>query len=140
MVVKNTDKNKVATQATVYSVLIAISASHMLNDMIQSVISSIYPMLKEDYRLTFSQVGMITLVFQLTASLLQPFVGHFTDKHPVPFSLSIGMLISLTGLISLAFAGHYYMILVSVALIGMGSSIFHPESSRVAQMAGGEKK
>lgn len=113
----------------------------MLNDMIQSVIPSIYPMLKENYALTFSQIGLITLAFQLTASIFQPFVGMYTDKRPNPKSLALGMFFSLMGLISIAFfASDFYSILMSVSLIGLGSSIFHPESSRVAQLASGGKK
>lgn len=113
----------------------------MLNDMIQSVIPSIYPMLKENYALTFGQIGLITLAFQLTASIFQPFVGMYTDKRPNPKSLALGMFFSLMGLISIAFfASDFYSILMSVSLIGLGSSIFHPESSRVAQLASGGKK
>lgn len=127
--------------ATIYPILFAISFSHMLNDMIQSVIPSIYPMLKENYALTFSQIGLITLAFQLTASIFQPFVGMYTDKRPNPKSLALGMFFSLMGLISIAFfASDFYSILMSVSLIGLGSSIFHPESSRVAQLASGGKK
>jgi FSR family fosmidomycin resistance protein-like MFS transporter len=129
-----------ALPATVFPVLFAISSSHMLNDMIQSVIPSIYPLLKTNYSLSFSQIGIITLVFQLTASILQPFVGYFTDKKPFPRSLAVGMLFSLFGLISLAFAHDYLMILLSVAFIGMGSSVFHPEASRVAHLAAGNRK
>ncbi|MBX2951144.1 MAG: MFS transporter [Leadbetterella sp.] len=125
---------------TVYPILFAISFSHMLNDVIQSVIPAVYPMLKENYALTFTQIGIITLVFQLTASLLQPFVGLYTDKHPTPRSLPLGMLFSLTGLLFLAFASDYIHILLSVSLIGMGSSVFHPEASRVAHLASGGKK
>lgn len=127
--------------ATIYPILFAISFSHMLNDMIQSVIPSIYPMLKENYALTFGQIGLITLAFQLTASIFQPFVGMYTDKRPNPKSLALGMFFSLMGLISIAFfASDFYSILMSVSLIGLGSSIFHPESSRVAQLASGGKK
>ena len=129
-----------ALPATVFPVLFAISSSHMLNDMIQSVIPSIYPLLKTNYSLSFSQIGIITLVFQLTASILQPFVGYFTDKKPFPRALAVGMLFSLFGLISLAFAHDYLMILLSVAFIGMGSSVFHPEASRVAHLAAGSRK
>lgn len=125
---------------TVYPVLFAISFSHMLNDVIQSVIPAVYPLLKQNYTLTFTQIGVITLVFQLTASLLQPFVGLYTDKHPTPRSLPLGMLFSFTGLLFLAFASDYIHILLSVSLIGMGSSIFHPEASRVAHLASGGKK
>lgn len=127
--------------ATVFPILFAISFSHMLNDMIQSVIPSIYPMLKENYALTFGQIGLITLAFQLTASIFQPFVGMYTDKRPNPKSLALGMFFSLMGLISIAFfSSDFYSILISVSLIGLGSSIFHPESSRVAQLASGGKK
>lgn len=124
----------------VYQILFAISFSHFLNDLIQSTIPSLYPILKGEFQLSFAQIGMITLVFQLTASILQPFVGIYTDKHPNPRSLAIGMGLSLSGLLLLAFAHHYYMVLVSVSLIGMGSSVFHPEASRVAQMASGGQK
>lgn len=136
------DMKNVSTSATatVYPILFAISFSHMLNDMIQSVIPSIYPMLKNNYALTFGQIGLITLAFQLTASIFQPFVGMYTDKHPNPKSLALGMFCSLVGLISIAFASDFFMILLSVSLIGLGSSIFHPESSRVAQLASGGRK
>ncbi len=131
---------KVLAQHTVYSILLTISVAHMLNDMMQSVIPAIYPIIKEKYNFTFTQIGMINLVFQLTASVLQPVVGIYTDKHPKPFSLSIGMSSTLVGLVSLAFASNYWMILLSVAFIGLGSSVFHPESSRVAQFASGGRK
>jgi MFS transporter, FSR family, fosmidomycin resistance protein len=120
--------------------LFAISFSHLLNDTIQSLIPSIYPIVKDNYDLNFTQIGMITLTFQLAASLLQPIVGFYTDKKPQPFSLAAGMGVSLTGLIVLAFAHHYHMVLISVALIGIGSSIFHPEASKVAYMASGGKR
>jgi MFS transporter, FSR family, fosmidomycin resistance protein len=131
---------KALAQTTVYSILFTISFSHLLNDMMQSVIPAIYPLLKNSYHLSFTQIGLITFTFQLTASLLQPFVGHFTDKTPRPYSLAIGMGFTLTGLISLSFASNFIAILVSVSLIGMGSSVFHPESSRVAHLASGGKK
>ena len=126
--------------STVYPILFAISFSHMFNDVIQSVIPAVYPLLKENYVLTFTQIGIITLVFQLTASLLQPFVGLYTDKHPTPWSLPLGMLFSLGGLLFLAHASDYIHILLSVSLIGMGSSVFHPEASRVAHLASGGRK
>src|SRR3546814_11781915 len=107
------------TSSTVYVILAAISVSHLLNDLIQSVIPSVYPMLKMNYGLSFAQIGLITLVFQLTASILQPFVGHYTDKKPNPRSLSIGMSFTFAGLICLAFAGRYPLVLVSVRLIGI---------------------
>src|SRR5688572_29199726 len=105
-----------ASPLTVYPILLAISFSHLLNDTIQSLIPSIYPMVKDNYRLNFAQIGVITLTFQLAASLLQPFVGFYTDKKPQPFSLAAGMAVSLTGLIVLAFAHHYYVVLTAVAL------------------------
>lgn len=128
------------TKGTVYSILFAISFGHFLNDLLQSVIPSVYPVLKDSFGLTFTQIGLITLVFQLSASLLQPFVGYYTDKNPNPRSLAIGMGITLLGLLSLSFASSFMMILMSVCLVGMGSSIFHPEASRVAQLASGGKK
>lgn len=127
-------------QKTVFSILFSISFAHLLNDLIQAIIPSVYPILKESYDLTFSQIGLITFVFQLTASLFQPFVGYYTDKYPQPFSQIYGMLFSLAGIITLSFADNFYMILVSVMLIGTGSSIFHPESSRVSYLASGGKR
>lgn len=128
------------TSQTVYPILFAISLSHLLNDLIQSVIPSIYPLLKSNYALSFTQIGIITLVFQLTASILQPFVGSYTDRKPHPRSLVIGMGFSLIGLLFMAFATNFFYILASVCLIGMGSSVFHPEASRVAHLASGGKK
>lgn len=125
---------------TVYPILFAISFSHLLNDLMQSVVPSVYPLLKENYGLTFTQIGIITLVFQLTASVLQPFVGAYTDKKPNPKSLAIGMIFSLSGLICLAYASNFYLILTSVSLLGIGSSVFHPEASRVAHLASGGRK
>ncbi len=127
-------------RTTVYPVLLAISFSHLLNDTIQSLIPSIYPIVKNSYQLSFAQVGIITLTFQLAASLLQPLVGLYTDKKPQPFSLATGMGFSLAGLIVLALAQHYYVVLIAVALIGTGSSVFHPEASKVAYMASGGKR
>jgi FSR family fosmidomycin resistance protein-like MFS transporter len=127
-------------QQTVYTVLYSISFAHLLNDMIQAVIPAIYPLIKESFHLDFSQIGLVTFVFQLTASILQPFVGLYTDRYPKPFSLAIGMAISLVGLFNLAFASNFYWILLSVSLIGVGSSIFHPDSSRVAYLASGGKR
>jgi MFS transporter, FSR family, fosmidomycin resistance protein len=131
---------KAMAQTTVYSILFTISFSHLLNDMLQSVIPAIYPLMKESFHLSFTEIGLITFTFQLTASLLQPFVGHFTDKTPQPYSLAIGMGFTLAGLISLSLATNFIAILISVSLIGMGSSVFHPESSRVAHLASGGKK
>lgn len=118
-------------------VLTAISFCHFLNDMMQSVIPAIYPILKSAYRLDFGQIGLITLTVQLTASLLQPVVGLYTDRRPTPYSLAIGMGATLVGLILLSIAPTFGMILIAVALVGVGSSVFHPESSRVARMASG---
>jgi FSR family fosmidomycin resistance protein-like MFS transporter len=122
---------------TVLLILVAASFSHLLNDTIQSLIPAIYPVLKDSFHLSFAQIGLITLTFQLTASLLQPLVGLYTDKKPQPFSLAIGMALSLVGLVLLAFANDYPMILVAAASVGLGSSIFHPEASRLARLASG---
>jgi FSR family fosmidomycin resistance protein-like MFS transporter len=124
-------------EQTVMKVLLAMSFSHLLNDTIQSLLPAIYPMLKENYHLTFTQIGLITLTFQVTASLLQPVVGYYTDRRPQPYSLAIGMGLTLGGLVLLSQATDYRMILGSAALVGMGSSIFHPEASRIAHMAAG---
>ncbi|OCK51936.1 Fosmidomycin resistance protein [Chryseobacterium sp. CBo1] len=137
---ENISNKTIDTTKIVYPILFMISFSHFLNDLIQSTIPSLYPILKGEFRLSFAQIGIITLVFQLTASILQPFVGIYTDKKPNPRSLAIGMGLSMAGLLLLAAAHEYYVILISVALIGMGSSIFHPEASRVAQMASGGQK
>jgi MFS transporter, FSR family, fosmidomycin resistance protein len=124
-------------ESTVFAILAAISFCHMLNDTVQSLMLAIYPMLKASFQLSFAQVGLITLAFQLTASLLQPLVGLYTDRRPKPYSLVLGMGLSLAGLLLLATADHYATILAAAALIGMGSSVFHPESSRVARLASG---
>jgi MFS transporter, FSR family, fosmidomycin resistance protein len=126
-----------AAEKTVMSILLAISFSHLLNDTIQSLISAIYPVVKESFHLSFAQIGLITLSFQLTASLLQPVVGFYTDRRPMPYSLAAGMCFTLVGLVFLSTAGSFPMLLVSVALVGMGSSVFHPEASRLAHMAAG---
>src|SRR5215510_4289932 len=125
------------SEGTVVAVLAAISVCHMLNDVIQSLIMAIYPMLKSALSLDFSQIGIITFTFQGTASLLQPVVGYYTDRYPTPYSLVLGMSSSLTGLLLMAFTTNYLMVLAAAALIGMGSSVFHPESSRVARLASG---
>ncbi len=124
-------------QGTVLKVLLAISVSHMLNDTIQSLLPALYPLLKAAFKLNFAQVGLITLTFQATASLLQPVVGIYTDRKPKPYSLAIGMGCTLVGLVALSFARHYGMVLASAALVGLGSSVFHPEASRMAKMASG---
>ena len=118
-------------------VLAAISLCHMLNDVIQSLIMAIYPMLKSTFALDFGQIGLITFTFQLTASILQPVVGYITDRHPTPYALVVGMGSSLAGLLIMAMASSYGMVLLAAGLIGMGSSVFHPESSRVARLASG---
>ncbi|AYA40994.1 MFS transporter [Xenorhabdus nematophila] len=125
------------THRTIFSILGAISLSHLLNDMIQSMILAVYPLLQSEFTLSFIQVGMITLTYQVTASLLQPLIGLYTDKHPQPYSLPFGMGFTLSGLLLLAYAENFPLILVAAALVGIGSSVFHPESSRVARMASG---
>ena len=120
-------------------VLLALSFSHMLNDTIQSLLPAIYPLLKTSFHLNFTQIGLITLTFQLTASLLQPLVGVYTDRNPKPYSLAIGMSVTLCGLVLLARAPNYESILLAAAMVGIGSSIFHPEASRIARLASGGK-
>lgn len=122
---------------TVFPVLLALSFCHMLNDMMQSLISALYPMLKADFHLDFAQIGLLTLAFQLTASLLQPLVGLYTDRKPMPFSLAAGMASTLVGLVLLSRAHTYPMLVFAAAMVGIGSAVFHPESSRVARMASG---
>jgi FSR family fosmidomycin resistance protein-like MFS transporter len=126
-----------ARSSTAFNILLAISSAHLLNDLVQSVVPAIYPMLKQNYALDFGQIGLITLTFQMTASLLQPVVGTYTDRHPLPFSLPAGMVFTLAGLLLLSVAGSFPMLLLAAGLIGLGSSVFHPESSRVARMASG---
>lgn len=128
------------TEGTVYSMLVICGISHFLNDMIQSIIPSIYPILKTNFDFSFAQIGIITLVFQMTSSILQPFTGLYADRHPRPYALSVGMCFTLTGLLLLAFANNYLAILVAVSIVGFGSSVFHPTASRVTQMASGGKK
>ena len=120
-----------------YIVLAGISVSHFLNDTMQSLIASVYPILKDSYALDFAQIGLITLAFQFTASLLQPLVGHFTDKKAQPFSLAIGMSSTFFGLLLLSVAQQYLVILLAAALVGLGSAVFHPESARIARLASG---
>lgn len=122
---------------TTLSILVALSFSHLLNDLVQSLLPAIYPMLKSSLALDFGEIGLITFVFQLTASLLQPLVGLYTDRHPQPYSLAVGMCCSLAGLLLLSVASSLGWVLLAAAVIGSGSSIFHPESSRVARMASG---
>lgn len=132
--------NPTMTEGTVYSILVICGISHFLNDMIQSIIPSIYPILKDKFDFSFAQIGIITLVFQMTSSILQPFTGLYADKHPRPYALSIGMCFTLTGLLVLAFAEYYWAILIAVSVVGFGSSVFHPTASRVTQLASGGKK
>ncbi|MBP9159850.1 MAG: MFS transporter [Flavobacteriales bacterium] len=139
MSTKGTSSSSIAGR-TVVPVLIAISASHMLNDIVQSLIPAIYPIVKDKFALNFTQVGLITLCFQMTASILQPFVGRYTDKHPKPYSLMVGMCFTLAGVLALWGAGNFIALLLSVMLVGVGSSIFHPESSRIANAASGGKR
>lgn len=130
----------ISAQKPVYSILVAISIAHLLNDLLQAVIPAIYPKLEAKFHLSFAQVGMITLCYQLAASIFQPIVGAYTDKHPKPYSQIFGMFFTIAGIILLAFAPNYEVILAAVILVGIGSSIFHPESSRVAFMASNGKR
>lgn len=128
------------SEGTVYAVLITMGVSHLLNDTIQSVIPAMYPIIKDNYGFTFAQIGLITLFFQLASSIVQPIVGIYADKRPHPYSLTFGMWLTLFGLILLAYANNFLLIVLSVTILGLGSSVFHPEASRVAQMASGGKK
>lgn len=133
-------QSKELVQKTAYSILFSISFAHLLNDLLQAVIPSVYPILKDNFQLSFTQIGLITFSYQMAASILQPFVGFYTDKHPKPFSQLYGMLFTAVGIIALSYATNFYLILVSVILVGIGSSIFHPESSRVSYLASGGKR
>jgi MFS transporter, FSR family, fosmidomycin resistance protein len=126
-----------AIEATILPIILAVALGHLLNDLMQSLISASYPLLKSNLALTFTQIGLITMVFQGTGSILQPLVGLYTDKRPLPYALSAGMASTGAGLVALAHAGSFAMVLVSVALIGLGSAIFHPEASRIARLAAG---
>ena len=130
-------KPTAAVATTAFGVLFSISLAHLLNDMMQSLLPAIYPQLKSQFHLSFTEIGFVTFTFQLTASLLQPVVGFIGDKRPAPFSLPIGMVFTLFGLLLLGFTPNYWLLLLAAALIGTGSSVFHPESSRVARMASG---
>lgn len=125
---------------TSYPILIAICLAHLSNDLIQAVIPASYPLLKDNFHLNFAQIGIITFCFQLASSLLQPIVGMYTDKHPKPYSQIIAMMFSFVGIIALSFANSYYAVLFAVTMVGIGSSIFHPESSRVAYLSSGGKR
>src|SRR5215813_9517413 len=124
-------------EGTVFPVILALSFSHFLNDMMQSLVPALYPMLKSGYGLSFAQIGVITLIMQLTSSLLQPAVGLVSDHRPQPYSLAVGMGATLVGLLLLANAASYPMLILAAALVGSGSAVFHPEASRVARMASG---
>lgn len=129
-----------AAGRVVYSILFSLSAAHFLNDAMQSLIPSLYPLIKKNYHLSFTQIGLITLTYQLVASVLQPVVGSYTDRKPQPYSLAVGMCFTLGGLVCLSLAASFETVLFSVALVGMGSSVFHPESSRMAHLASGGKR
>jgi FSR family fosmidomycin resistance protein-like MFS transporter len=126
-----------AASKTTLSIIVAVSFCHLINDVVQSLLTAIYPILKENYGLDFVQIGLLTFTFQVTASLLQPAIGMYTDKRPLPYSLPVGAASSLIGLIVLGFAQSYWLLLLGSALVGVGSAIFHPESSRVARLASG---
>ncbi|MFZ4805980.1 MAG: MFS transporter [Hyphomicrobiaceae bacterium] len=132
-----TPADAAVVKTATFSILVALSFSHFLNDLIQSLLPAIYPIIKEAYRLDFGQIGLITFTFQMTASLFQPLVGAYTDKHPQPYSLVAGMASTLVGLLVLAQAGSYPMLILGAALVGTGSSIFHPEATRMASVAAG---
>lgn len=134
------DHKQDAVQKTVYSILFSIAVAHLLNDLLQAVIPASYPILKDKYNLTFTQIGFITFSYQMAASLLQPFVGFYTDKNPKPYSKMYGMLFTLSGIILLSYASSFEIILLSVILVGIGSSIFHPEASRVSYLASGGRR
>src|SRR5690349_8741132 len=123
------------SQRPLLPILLALSGAHLLNDLISSMIPAMYPLLKEAYRLDFTQVGLITLAFQVTASLLQPLLGFVTDHKPWPYAMVLGMAATLSGVVGLASAGNYGMVLLSVAMVGLGSAVFHPEATRMARHA-----
>ena len=128
-----------AATSSAFSVVVALSLCHFLNDTMQSMLSAIYPMLKANYALTFTQIGLLTFTFQFTASLLQPLIGAYTDKRPISHALPVGMGFTMVGLLLLAVAGQYALLLAAAALVGLGSAVFHPESSRIARLASGGK-
>ena len=131
--------NRTFADQTTFAILLAISFCHLLNDMMQSLLPALYPMLKSSYALSFGQIGLLTLTYQMTASVLQPVIGTWSDRAPRPYSLAVGMGFTLVGLVLLAFAANYPLLLLAAMLVGTGSSVFHPESSRVARMASGGK-
>src|SRR5580692_7179358 len=126
-----------AAATTAFRILAAVSVCHMLNDMVQSLLPSIYPILKSSFRLNFGQVGLLTLTYQVVASLFQPLIGLYTDRRPMPYALAFGMCLTLAGIATLAIAPTFGLLLVAAAIIGAGSAIFHPESSRIARIASG---
>lgn len=132
--------NSTTIPKTVYPILFAIAFGHLLNDLLQAVIPASYPILKENYNLSFTQIGLITFAYQMAASILQPFVGLYTDKKPKPYSQIFGMCFTLCGIVLLSFATQFYVIIISVILVGIGSSIFHPEASRISFLASGGKR
>src|SRR4051794_3621532 len=136
-ITKDAPAPSASANSTTFAIILSLSFCHLLNDMMQSLVPALYPILKESYELSFSQIGLITMAFQFTASMLQPVVGMYTDKRPQPYSLMVGMGFTLVGLLMMSHAHSYPVILISAALIGMGSSVFHPEASRVARMAAG---
>jgi len=131
------EADRTAVGQTTFAVIMAVSFCHLLNDMMQSMISALYPMLKDNYALDFAQIGFLGFAFQMTASVLQPLIGWYADKRPLPYSLSVGMGSTFVGLLLLAFAQAYWGLLVGAAFVGLGSAVFHPESSRVARIASG---
>ncbi|MGX0879337.1 FSR family fosmidomycin resistance protein-like MFS transporter [Roseovarius sp. MBR-154] len=137
---KDDDMTTATRSGTHLTVLVVLGLTHLLNDMMQSLIPAAYPILKQAYALDFVQIGMITLTFQVAGAMLQPVIGMVTDRHPAPYSPVVGMMFTLSGLVSLAFAQSYPIILLSVALIGIGSSIFHPEATRMARYAAGGRQ
>ncbi len=140
METKSKTKLEMNTNKTSYSILFAISFAHLINDLLQSILPSIYPLIQQDFSLSFAQIGLITFTFQVTASLLQPFVGFYTDKKPQPYSFVFGAGFTLIGIVLLSFATSFYSILLAAGMIGVGSSIFHPESSKLAYYASGGKR
>lgn len=134
------DNHQQIVQKTVYSILFSVAFAHLLNDLLQAVIPAAYPILKEKYDLSFAQIGLITFSYQMAASILQPFVGFYTDKKPKPYSKIYGMLFTLSGIVMLSYAASFALILISVVMVGIGSSIFHPEASRVSYLASGGKR
>lgn len=140
MTTNTISQSKQLAQQTVFSILFTISFTHFINDLLQAVVPAVYPVIKDKFHLTFTEIGLITLTYQLTASILQPFVGFYTDRRPRPYSLAVSMVFTLLGLAAVAMASSFINILLAVSLIGIGSSIFHPEASRVAHMASGGKR